>query len=728
MDVDDNLTVDIDAAEFGSTLDPVLRLFDDSGFELAVSDDDPAPGEEFTVDSYLDFTAFSAGTYYVGVSSFDNFFYDPFTEGSGFGLSSGEYDIEINVTADDTPPPPPPTDEPNDTIPEAIDTELVGGIIDSFFAGNFIGDNPNVFSDDDVDFYEVQLDSGDQILVDIDAAEFGSFLDPVLRLFDEFGFELAVSDDDPAPDEFGSLDSYLDFTATSDGTYYIGVSSFSNFTYDPFIEGSGIGGSSGEYDLNIELIPGISELGSISGTKWNDVDGDGVQDNDEPGLEDWTIYFDDNQNGELDDDETSTTTDSDGNYSFTDLDPGTYIVAEELQQGWVQTFPSVEETDEPPEIENGGFETADFSGWETTGVASIETSDFGSGPTEGIYQALITNDLGAVTDTELETFLNLTPQTLDNLGNGDVTEGSAIAQTVTVSAGTQLSFDWNYLTNEVNGDDLFNDFAFISIESEDSQIFADTFSFLDVSDTGVFSQETGFGSFDYTFENSGTFTIGVGVVDVGDTGVSTGLLLDNFSFSGGSVIPGTYTVQLDAGEDVEGIDFGNQEEDDSSPDPTGTIFGTPDDDELNIFEDNVIVFAGDGNDLVDTSASSGENRSYGGPGDDILIGGSDDRLFGGTGDDNLFATGGGGGTLMSGDGGADQFWVATAVLPSSPNIVADFESGIDVIGIGGLGVTFADLSIAQSGDDAVVSALGSDLATLLGVDADSLMASDFLVS
>ncbi|MGB3534843.1 MAG: SdrD B-like domain-containing protein [Microcoleaceae cyanobacterium] len=619
--------------------------------------------------------------------------------------------------------------EPDDTISEAIETGLSGGSEDSFFTFNFIGDNPNVLEFDDVDFYEVQLDSGDQILVDIDAAEFGSTLDSVLRIFDEFGFELASVDDNPAPGEEFTVDSYLDFTAFDSGTYYIGVSSFSNFGYDPFIEGSGIGNSSGDYDLNIELIPGlIDQPGSISGTKWNDLDGDGVQDNNEPGLEDWTIYLDDNQNGELDDGETSTTTDSDGNYSFTDLDPDTYIVAEELQEGWIQTFPSVDNDDEVPEIENGGFETADFDGWETIGIATIETNDFGSDPTEGTNQALITNSdsEGVVTDADLETFLNLTPGTLDSLGNGDVTEGSAIAQTVTVSAGDQLSFDWNYLTNEGN-ESSFNDFAFISIESEDSQIIADTFSFLDVSDTGLFPQETGYNSFNYTFENGGTYTIGIGVVDVGDIGVDTGLLVDNFSFSGGSVIPGTYTVQLDAGDDFQGIDFGNQQEDDISPtEPTDTVFGTPDDDELNIFEDNVIVFAGEGNDIVDTSASSGENRSYGGPGDDILIGGSDERLFGGAGDDNLFATGGG--TLMSGDGGADQFWVATAIIPSSPNIVADFESGIDVIGIGGLGVTFTDLSITQSGDDAVVSALGSDLATLLDVDADSLMADDFLVS
>lgn len=41
-------------------------------------------------------------------------------------------------------------------------------------------------------------------------------------------------------------------------------------------------------------------FGSISGVKWNDEDGDGVKDASENGLPGWTIYFDDNDNGQLD--------------------------------------------------------------------------------------------------------------------------------------------------------------------------------------------------------------------------------------------------------------------------------------------------------------------------------------------------------------------------------------------------------------------------------------------
>ncbi|MDZ4851880.1 MAG: putative Ig domain-containing protein [Pirellulaceae bacterium] len=48
----------------------------------------------------------------------------------------------------------------------------------------------------------------------------------------------------------------------------------------------------------------------------------------ERGLRDWTIYLDQNSNGIHDTTESSTLTDADGNYSFTNLTPGLYTVAE----------------------------------------------------------------------------------------------------------------------------------------------------------------------------------------------------------------------------------------------------------------------------------------------------------------------------------------------------------------------------------------------------------------
>jgi Ca2+-binding RTX toxin-like protein len=105
----------------------------------------------------------------------------------------------------------------------------------------------------DVDLIELQLNAGDLVTIDIDTNEFGSSLDSVLRLFDSTGTQVAVSDDAPAPGEWFSLDSYINFTAPSSDTYYVGVSSFANFNYDPFVEGSGSGYSTGNYDIEIAV-------------------------------------------------------------------------------------------------------------------------------------------------------------------------------------------------------------------------------------------------------------------------------------------------------------------------------------------------------------------------------------------------------------------------------------------------------------------------------------------
>ena len=78
-----------------------MRLFDESGNELAVNDDNEAPGENFSLDSYIEFTASNEGQYYVGVSGFSNFDYDAVNGRTNFDLdnfsSTGDYEIVINA-------------------------------------------------------------------------------------------------------------------------------------------------------------------------------------------------------------------------------------------------------------------------------------------------------------------------------------------------------------------------------------------------------------------------------------------------------------------------------------------------------------------------------------------------------------------------------------------------------------------------------------------------------
>jgi len=124
LNAGERVTLDIDARTLGSSLDSVLRLFDSTGIQLRVSDDNPAPNEPFSRDSYIDFTASVSGTYYVGVSGYSNFSYNPFIDGSGASSSSsGNYTLEIKVGSGGS------TNqvvlgEPNNTIPQAVDSGL----------------------------------------------------------------------------------------------------------------------------------------------------------------------------------------------------------------------------------------------------------------------------------------------------------------------------------------------------------------------------------------------------------------------------------------------------------------------------------------------------------------------------------------------------------------------------------------------------------------------------
>ena len=79
--------------------------------------------------------------------------------------------------------------------------------------------------------------------------------------------------------------------------------------------------------------------GQISGSNWNDYIADGYWGAGEPGLANWKIFIDANLNNRWDSGESYAITDHDGNYLFSGLSAGTYIVGEELQDGWSQTFP-----------------------------------------------------------------------------------------------------------------------------------------------------------------------------------------------------------------------------------------------------------------------------------------------------------------------------------------------------------------------------------------------------
>jgi hypothetical protein len=215
-------------------------------------------------------------------------------------------------------------------------------------------------------------------------------------------------------------------------------------------------------------------------------------------------------------------------------------------------------------IVNGGFEGfPDFVGWQTSGNTTIQAGDFRV-PAEGVQQAVLATGPGAttggsdpVTAASLETFLGLAAGTLTGAG---ATEGSAIKQlTISGNAGDTITFSYDLATNEprLQGN---NDFGFVTLNGVLTKL-ADTTNATNAppaidgsgNNAGInsFARETGYQTFTLTLAASGTFTLGFGVVDVGDTLVDTALLIDAVTQKegggGGTTIPlpaGAYVLPL----------------------------------------------------------------------------------------------------------------------------------------------------------------------------------------
>ncbi|MCC9644859.1 pre-peptidase C-terminal domain-containing protein [Rhodopirellula sp. JC740] len=158
----------------------------------------------------------------------------------------------------------------DDTISGARDTKVGQAHNGAYITNGTIGNGDTLLTaQQDVDFYEVELREGDRLTVDIDtlaedlALDIPEGPDLVLRLFDSNGVMVASNGSAAAPsyletatdptqeDTFvdpgddpdstaddtqpnlRAVDPFMDYTATSKGTYYVAVSLQSNANYDP---------------------------------------------------------------------------------------------------------------------------------------------------------------------------------------------------------------------------------------------------------------------------------------------------------------------------------------------------------------------------------------------------------------------------------------------------------------------------------------------------------------
>ncbi len=95
----------------------------------------------------------------------------------------------------------------------------------------------------------------------------------------------------------------------------------------------------GTAEQTFSLTVCMPESGRIAGSVFADGNTNGVQDASETGLPGWTAFLDQNQNGRLDSGELSVGTESSGQYAFSNLVAGNYLVRLAPVEGWVPTVP-----------------------------------------------------------------------------------------------------------------------------------------------------------------------------------------------------------------------------------------------------------------------------------------------------------------------------------------------------------------------------------------------------
>ncbi|MFM2095624.1 MAG: hypothetical protein RIS70_2748 [Planctomycetota bacterium] len=94
----------------------------------------------------------------------------------------------------------------------------------------------------------------------------------------------------------------------------------------------------------------LESPGMIRGSKWIDVNGNGLRDTEEQPQADIRIYLDDNVNGVWDAHEPSALTDELGQYTFPFVAPGSHVVAEVTPPKWRQNAPGVDHGFDPAEL------------------------------------------------------------------------------------------------------------------------------------------------------------------------------------------------------------------------------------------------------------------------------------------------------------------------------------------------------------------------------------------
>ncbi len=338
--------------------DADVRLIRDSDRNFTIDPDEAIALSDFgtTAPDSINLSGLSAGTYYLQVYPF-----------------AGNSDYRLRLSDSDT----------SNLLFSEIE---VGSLGQSQIFQDIVGNG------DTSDLYHFSLGAASSVLVTLD----GLSAEANLRLIaDSNGNGLVDEGEVIARSEVeGTSPERLDLQNLAAGDYYLQVYQVAGET---------------TYTLEMSAAP---KGGEIRGSQWNDLNGNGVRDAGEPGLANWTIYLDQNQNGVLDGGEVTTTTDGSGSYAFTNLAPGTYTVATVEELGWAQTAPNLP--------------TSTYAVTLATGEV-VEGIDFGRRGTSAIAESNDTIPLAIASG-------------LDAANSGTFTDTGAIGDNPNVSPGLDVDF------------------------------------------------------------------------------------------------------------------------------------------------------------------------------------------------------------------------------------------------------------------------------------------------